>query len=590
MAFAVASPASQQWLTQPATALSLIAGSAAAFVQTLKRLPRSVVHTTRRVLAVLTLCLAAVGFFSNSELAHTKWLTALCLSLLAAALFRIDARSPRLTERTALAVILLSALPLFTLAYGAASGGPSFAPHTMSLGAALSLGLLARATLSCRPDGDILQLWRHPSFAGRAFRWALPAAVVLPVLVSLLRQHLVRIGTIEPTAAAAWGTVINIGILSTVTLWGGTALRRNFAELQQSRKFLDAIIENIPHMVFVKDAERLSFVRFNKAGEQLLGLKRDQMLGKTDFDFFPPDEAKFFQDQDRKTLESRQLVVIAEEPIATASGERWLRTKKVPVLDPEGEAAFLLGISEDITEVRRSGLELRAAKDAAEANAKELESFSYSVSHDLRAPLRSIDGFSQALEEDLKPVLNDRTRQYLSRVRANAQHMAHLIDDLLRLSRVTRAALSRADVDLSSLAEEIRAELVATDPNRNVRWSIQPGLHSHADQGLLKVLLDNLLNNAWKFTSKKPQAHIEFGQTTDDHGNPCFFVRDDGAGFDMSYADKLFGAFQRLHAASEFEGTGVGLATVSRVALRHGGRIWAKAAQGQGATFFFTLS
>jgi signal transduction histidine kinase len=224
-----------------------------------------------------------------------------------------------------------------------------------------------------------------------------------------------------------------------------------------------------------------------------------------------------------------------------------------------------------------------------EATNRELESFSYSVSHDLRSPLRSIDGFSQALLEDYEATLDERGREYLGRVRRAAQTMGRLIDDLLQLARITRKEMQCDPVNLSSLAEQVVSELQTGDPERQVDVEIAPGLCAVGDPGLLRAALANLLGNAWKFTAKTSHPHIEFG-AFQQNGDRGFYVRDNGAGFDMAYAGKLFGAFQRLHQASDFEGTGIGLATVQRVINRHGGRIWAEGAVGQGAVFYFTLS
>ncbi len=219
---------------------------------------------------------------------------------------------------------------------------------------------------------------------------------------------------------------------------------------------------------------------------------------------------------------------------------------------------------------------------------KELEAFAYSVSHDLRAPLRGIDGWSLALLEDYGDHLDDQARRYLDRVRAEAQRMGQLIDDLLQLSRVTRAEMRQRPVDLTALAQTVAARLREAQPERQVELVIQPGLTAHGDARLLEVALTNLLGNAWKFTGARPLARIEFGQT-EVEGRPAFYVRDNGVGFDTAYAEKLFGAFQRMHKASEFPGTGVGLAIVQRIVHRHGGRAWAEAHVDQGATFYFTL-
>jgi signal transduction histidine kinase len=219
---------------------------------------------------------------------------------------------------------------------------------------------------------------------------------------------------------------------------------------------------------------------------------------------------------------------------------------------------------------------------------RELETFSYSVSHDLRSPLRSIEGFSQILLEDHAKGLDEEARGYLGRVRAASRRMALLIDDLLDLSRVTRSSLTRQTVNLSALAREMAAEIEKSQPDRRVRFVIADGLAVRGDTRLLGVMLENLLGNAFKFTQKEKEATVEFGAVTR-NGGVAYFVRDNGVGFDEAYATKLFGAFQRLHGPEEFEGTGIGLATVQRIVQRHGGTVWAEGEVGEGASFFFTL-
>ena len=231
--------------------------------------------------------------------------------------------------------------------------------------------------------------------------------------------------------------------------------------------------------------------------------------------------------------------------------------------------------------LRRNAAELLAANS-------ELDAFAYSVSHDLRAPLRSIDGFSQVLLEDYGPQLDEAGRDSLQRVRAASQRMATLIDDLLKLARVTRSEMRTEPVDLSKIARDIVTELQRGTPEREVEFVIAQGLETRGDARLLRVALENLLRNSWKYTGKQPRPRVEFA-SAQENGERVFMVRDNGAGFDMQYADKLFGVFQRLHSADEFEGTGVGLATVRRIITRHGGRIWAEGAVDQGATFYFTL-
>jgi PAS domain S-box-containing protein len=352
--------------------------------------------------------------------------------------------------------------------------------------------------------------------------------------------------------------------------------------------FLDSIVEHIPDMIFVKEADSLRFERINRAGEAMLGKKRDELVGKDDFAFFPPAQAEFFQAKDRETLAQGAVVDIVEEPIETPNGIRWLHTKKVPIMDRDGRPRYLLGISADITERKQTAAALRAAVDAAENANRELESFSYSVAHDLRAPLRSIDGFSQALVEDCGDRLDDCGREHLQRVRSAAQRMGDLIDSLLAIARIARTELRSEPVDLSGLAAMAVEELRTLSPGREVEVTIEPSLQSRGDPRLLRVVLDNLLGNAFKFTATRPHAHIEFASAGEGQEH-AFFIRDDGVGFDPRYASQLFRVFQRLHSAREFPGTGIGLATVQRVIQRHGGRIWARGEPERGATFFFTL-
>ena len=242
-----------------------------------------------------------------------------------------------------------------------------------------------------------------------------------------------------------------------------------------------------------------------------------------------------------------------------------------------------------VTEINAT-LEQRVAERTAQLalSNKELQSFSYSVSHDLRAPLRGIDGWSQALAEDYAPKLDERGREYIDRVRSEAHRMGQLIDDLLAFAKTAQSAVAMTKVDLSAIAGDVVARLREHDPVRKVDCVIEPGLVVHGDDALLRVALTNLLDNAWKFTGKREQARIELGATHED-GARAFFVRDDGAGFDMAAATNLFAPFQRMHRAKDFPGNGVGLATVQRIVHRHGGRLWVQSQRDHGTTFFFTL-
>src|SRR5580658_4730261 len=266
----------------------------------------------------------------------------------------------------------------------------------------------------------------------------------------------------------------------------------------------------------------------------------------------------------------------------------WFLRRALPVRDPEGRITRWFGTCTDIDAVKHKEEGLRRATAETDASNRELEAFSYSVAHDLRAPLRSIDGFSQAILEDNGEQLDAQGKSNLSRVRAAAQRMALLIDALLSLSSVSRAEIRIEEVNLTLLARAIGERLAEADPGRDVEIVVQEGLVAEGDAKLLTAVMENLLANAWKFTSQRPKARIEIGLTSKD-GQPAYFVRDSGAGFDMAFAKKLFGAFQRLHPATEFPGTGIGLATVHRIVRRHGGHVWAESEVDRGATFFFTL-
>ena len=329
---------------------------------------------------------------------------------------------------------------------------------------------------------------------------------------------------------------------------------------------------------------------FNPGAERIFGFTAEEVSGRPLTTLMP----ERFRDAHRAGLaryvatgEPRVIGRTVELAGRRKDGTEFPLELSLATWKQGAEIAFT-AIVRDITSRKAGEEQLRSYATQLEAANKELEAFSYSVSHDLRAPLRSLDGFSQALLEDYHARLDDTGRDFLQRVRAASQRMGTLIDDLLSLSRVTRGELQVAEVDLSALATALAAELQKSDPQRAVTFTIAPDLIARADAGLLRIVLQNLLANAWKFTGKRARAHVEVGAIAHD-GRRAFFVRDDGAGFDMAYAAKLFGAFQRLHGAAEFPGSGIGLATVQRIIHRHGGEVWAEGAPDRGATFYFTL-
>jgi len=373
-------------------------------------------------------------------------------------------------------------------------------------------------------------------------------------------------------------------------------VKRAETELREANRFLDSLIENLPVMVAVKDAVTLKYVRLNRAAEQLLGYPREAMLGRSADELMTPDEANAVIAHDRATLAQGKLVEIREQHIQTDSnGARILHVMKMPLADGEGKAQFLLGISVDITERKLAEQAIHALNSALHAKAeqltttnRELESFSYSVSHDLRAPLRAIDGFALMLEEDHAPHLDAEARRYLSVIRDNSKRMGELIDDLLAFSRLGRLPVATQEIDIESLVHEVvdEALTVSMDPLPRVDIGRLPP--AHGDRALLRQVWTNLISNAIKYSSKNAAPRIEVTGERSVAEN-WYSVRDNGVGFNMQYADKLFGVFQRLHHADEFGGTGVGLAIVHRVVTRHGGRVWAEGRVDEGAVFSFTL-
>jgi PAS domain S-box-containing protein len=366
--------------------------------------------------------------------------------------------------------------------------------------------------------------------------------------------------------------------------------------LTAERNLLRTLMDTLPDSVFVKDTQS-RFILNNVAHRAILGKATlAEVVGKTDFDLFPPELATQYYEDEQQVVRSGEPLLNREEPTVDAAGHRlWYLTTKVPLRDGQGKIIGTLGICHDITERKRSEESIRTLNQdlekravALEAANKELEAFSYSVSHDLRAPLRAIDGFSRILVEEYAAQLDAQAARYLQKVRDNAQRMGLLIDDLLAFSRLGRQALRIQSVAVAEVVAQALNDLSAEQDSRQIDFVIGDLPVCRADPTLLKQVYINLISNALKYTRKCERARIEIG-FRDQDGEPIYFVKDNGVGFDMQYASKLFGVFQRLHSAQEYEGTGVGLAIVQRIVNRHNGRVWAEGKVDQGATFFFTL-
>lgn len=689
--------------------------------------------------------------------------TALAFCFIGASLALLDVRTRRgrrASEPLALGVVLLSLFALIGYAYDADSlYGP--AGHVgMTMQTAAVLFALSFGVLCARPDEGFVALLTSDTPGGSVKRRLMPAVLLIPIVLGWLGLMGQRAGYFDTSTGTALLVIATVVLLTTLVHRSAVTFDRSDRERRladgrthDAQVFLDSIVDNVPNMVFVKEAAELRFVRINKAGEDLLGFTRDELIGKNDFDFFPREEAEFFTAKDRVALTAGSLVDIPDEPIQTRhNGTRSLHTKKVAITDSDGKAAFLLGISEDITEQKAADAELRRSRAVFEslfeslpgpylvltpdlrivtANAayleatmttredlrgrdifeafpdnpddpaatgthnlrasldrvrrtlapdtmaiqkydvrnpdgrfverfwspinspvlgadgkleyilhrvedvtefvqqktavargtaelqtrmeqmeaevfrssqqvqtasrkleaanKELESFSYSVSHDLRAPLRHINGFADLLVQNAGSELDATGRRYLDKIRESAKRMGILIDELLQFSKMSRKEVLSSRVSVRSIAEQVIADLHDETGDRAIEWRIGPLPEVEADPSMLRQVLANLIGNAVKYTGKTPQAVIEIGSIEAEAHEVVVFVRDNGVGFDMEFAGKLFGVFQRLHREDEFEGTGIGLANVRRIIERHGGRTWAEGRVDRGAIFYFSL-
>jgi PAS domain S-box-containing protein len=370
--------------------------------------------------------------------------------------------------------------------------------------------------------------------------------------------------------------------------------RENEEALERQSRFLQKLIDTIPSPVFYKDAD-YRFMGCNAAFEVCIGLPREQVVGKTFHEFLPRELADTYHKKDVELFEHPGIQVYESEIPCATGCRRDVIFNKAAFTGADGVPAGIVGVVMDITERKHAEEKIRGLNNdlsfrAAELVAanRELEAFSYSVSHDLRSPLTRIYSAGQLVKDMYSFQLDETGRTLLQTICDGCHDMEELIEALLTLSRVTSSKMNRTKCDLSKLAEIIAAELQVTEPERSLEFAIEPGLIDYGDPRLIRALLENLLANAWKYTRKVPETRIAFGMADID-GERVYFVRDNGAGFDMEKSDRLFKPFQRLHDNRNFKGTGIGLATVRRIVERHGGRVWGEGEVGRGATFFFTL-
>ncbi|HEX5364534.1 MAG TPA: ATP-binding protein, partial [Gallionella sp.] len=524
--------------------------------------------------------------------------------------------------------------------------------HIMQLAAhtALAFIVLAAGLLCSLPEHGVVALLRRRDSGGALARRLLPVTLLLPVLIGWLKLEGVRAGLYEPDFGMVLVALVYIVIFGLSVIWVAHFLSRIDAErermtanLVRNETQLRTLVGTIPDLIWLKDTQGVYLV-CNPAFEHFFGVKADVIVGKTDYDFVAREQADFFRAKDRAVMAARGPLR-NEEWLTLSDGQRILaETTKAPTFDPQGNLTGVLGIARDITrrhqseetlrfayaEAERlleeanqaklaliSALEESKAASAAlhqseekfrllsavleqrvqertaklEAVNQELETFSYSVSHDLRAPLRAIAGFVELLRKHSYREIDDKGRHYMDVISESAIQMARLIDDILTFSRIGRVEMTKTLVSLDQVLTEVLHTLQPQIAERKIEWHIGPLPQVQGERTMLSLVLLNLLSNALKFTGTRETARIEVGQldSAADAGETICYVRDNGVGFDMQYVSKLFGLFQRLHAQEQFEGTGVGLANVQRIIQRHGGRVWAESRVDEGATFYFAL-
>jgi PAS domain S-box-containing protein len=484
-----------------------------------------------------------------------------------------------------------SLLGVLLYVYGDRSAYAIDEHSAMALLTALGLTAASIGVLAAVPGGFLPGLILRAEPSTVLLRQVLPVILIGLPLIGLLRLEGEQRGLYGAPAGVAIMTLVAGGLLL-VTAWRVTAVTDWSGYLvsqpsQSLRLRLASIVEESEDAI-ISEALDSTVTSWNHGAELLLGYTREEMVGRSLAVILPEGMTGVEADLLQEVRQGQRIKSMDSIRRHRDGSFIPVSLTMTPIRDPSGTVVGTVKTLRDITDRKQAEATIARALGAAEAASREYAAFSYSVAHDLRAPLRAMNGFSQALLEEYGDLLDDAGRGYAERIQAAARTMDQLIAGLLTLARATQRELASHQVDLSGMAGRIIAGLRAASPERDVQVSIQSGMIDRGDPALLAVVLDNLLGNAWKFTCGTPGAIIEFSYRQDDEGR-TYIVRDTGAGFDMAYSAKLFQPFQRLHSSWEFEGAGIGLATAERIIKRHGGRIWAHGEVGAGAVFSFTL-
>lgn len=517
--------------------------------------------------------------------------TALCFVLQGTALVLADVRTRRSifpAEFLALAVLILSLLAITGYAFGVRPfiGYAQFIP--MALHTALCFLLLSLGLFFTYPNRGIMTTLTSPHVGGLTARKLLPMAILLPIALGWLRLQGERAGWYQTEFGTALFATLIMLVFSVVIWWNATSLNRADEERRQSIGALKAKTEELDRyftssldLLCIADTDGY-FRRLNPQWEKTLGYTLAELEGKRFLDFVHPDDLQATLAAVETLSDAKEVLNFVNRYRCKDGTYRWIEWRSYPI------GNVIYAAARDISERKRIEDTLRDLNQRLEATNKELEAFSYSVSHDLRAPLRHIDGFADLLLKKAATHLDEQAKQYLATIAHSAKHMGQLIDDLLMFSRMGRAELRTSTVDMGMMVREVIQSLAHETKERNIRWIIHPLPLATADPSMIRLVWQNLLGNAIKYTRPRQQAIIEVG-ALEEGDVQTFFVRDNGVGFDMNYSHKLFGVFQRLHKAEEFEGTGIGLANVQRIVARHGGTTRAEGAVGKGAAFYFSL-
>ena len=526
--------------------------------------------------------------------------------------FKARNRSGSLLTISLVFCALIALLSITGYTYGVKSFTGVFSHVPMAIHSAICFFLMATAILFSLKNNRFMAVMISPHGGGKVARVLVPMTIIVPLILGMLRLAGERIGlyntpfgtTLMVTATIVifvflvWRSAVSINRAEISLTKEIEERKRVEEETKNTNLFLDAILQNIPTMIFVKEAKELRFIQINKEEERLLGISRAEILGKTDYDIFPREQADYFTETDKKIIAGLKMSDIPEEKVSTKEGDRWLHTKKIPFYDAQGNPLYIIGISEDITELKQQQDQIKQfyteleqkVKDRTEEllkSNKELEQFAYVASHDLQEPLRMVSGFLQLLEKKYKNELDETATEYIHYAVDGAERMKKLIVDLLAYSRVGTSKALLTEVNLNEVVQHVTDtfEMALNETEGKIITDQLPVIT--ADKTQMIQLFQNLIGNAIKYRGK--DAPIIEISCRDALGEWILTVKDNGIGIEPRFFEKIFIIFQRLHSKVEYSGTGIGLAICKKIIERHGGHIRVESELGKGSCFIFTL-